>query len=125
MKALLSGPEMKGVTLTVPNEHYLPVAEKVAKVGKHVYTEIPIANTLENGLTMETLKKQYDVNLMVGHSARLLTGTRRMNQAVDSGEIGTLYFMEANFSNERALEFTPNTWRCYNDKAFGGPLSQL
>jgi predicted dehydrogenase len=62
---------------------------------------------------------------MVGYSARLLTGTRRMKQAVDSGEIGTLCFMEANFSNERALEFTPDTWRCYKDKAFGGPISQL
>jgi predicted dehydrogenase len=48
-----------------------------------------------------------------------------MKQAVDSGEIGTLCFMEANFSNERALEFTPDTWRCYKDKAFGGPISQL
>ena len=57
MKTLLSSPEMKGVILTVPNEHHLPVAKKVAKAGKHVYTETPIANTLENGLTMEALKK--------------------------------------------------------------------
>jgi predicted dehydrogenase len=33
--------------------------------------------------------------------------------------------MEANFSNERALELTPKTWRWYKDKAPGGPLSQL
>ena len=33
--------------------------------------------------------------------------------------------MEANFSNERALEITPDTWRWYRDKAPGGPLSQL
>jgi predicted dehydrogenase len=33
--------------------------------------------------------------------------------------------MEANFSNERALELTPNTWRWYKDRAPGGPLSQL
>jgi predicted dehydrogenase len=90
MKTLLSDPEMKGVFLTVPNEHHLPVAEDVAKAGEHVYTETPIANTLENGLAMEALKKQYVVNLMVGHSARLLKGTRRMKQAVDSSEIGTL-----------------------------------
>jgi predicted dehydrogenase len=57
MKTLVSSPEMKGVILTVPNEHHLPVAKKVAKAGKHVYTETPIANTLENGLAMEALKK--------------------------------------------------------------------
>ncbi len=33
--------------------------------------------------------------------------------------------MEANFSNERALELTPKAWRWYKDKAPGGPLSQL
>jgi predicted dehydrogenase len=34
-------------------------------------------------------------------------------------------FIEANFSNNRALELTPKTWRWYKDKAPGGPLSQL
>ncbi|MFN7753824.1 MAG: Gfo/Idh/MocA family protein, partial [Pseudomonadota bacterium] len=34
-------------------------------------------------------------------------------------------FIEANFSNERALELTPQTWRWYKDRAPGGPLSQL
>jgi predicted dehydrogenase len=58
--------------------------------------------------------------MMVGHSARLLNGTRRMKQAIESGELGTLCFMEANFSNERALELTPDTWRWYKDKAPGG-----
>jgi creatinine amidohydrolase len=33
--------------------------------------------------------------------------------------------MEANFSNERALELTPQTWRWYKHRAPGGPLSQL
>src|SRR6267154_730796 len=44
---------------------------------------------------------------------------------IDSGELGRIAFMEANFSNERALELTPKAWRWYKDKAPGGPLSQL
>ena len=123
MEALLADPAIKGVILTVPNEQHLPVAEAVAKAGKHVYTEKPIADTLENGLRIEALEKKYGVRVMVGHSARLLKGTRLMKQAIDSGEIGRLVFMEANFSNERALELTPSTWRWYRDRAPGGPLS--
>ena len=42
-----------------------------------------------------------------------------------SGELGTLSVIESNFSNERALELTPDTWRWYRAKAPGGPLSQL
>jgi predicted dehydrogenase len=125
MKTMLSDPEIKGVILTVPNEQHLPVAEEVAKAGKHVYTEKPIANTLENGLKLEALQQKYGVKVMVGHSARLLKGTRMIKEAIERGELGTVALIEANFSNERALELTPDTWRWYKDKAPGGPLSQL
>lgn len=125
LEELLADPEIKGVILTVPNEQHLPVAEQVAKAGKHIYTEKPIANTLENGIRLEALQEKYGVRAMVGHSARLLRGARMMKQAIDSGELGTLSFMESNFSNERALELTPDTWRWYRDRAPGGPLSQL
>lgn len=125
MESLLDDPEIKGVILTVPNEQHLPVAEQVAKAGKQVYTEKPIANTLESGLAIEALQERYGVQVMVGHSARLLKGVRLIREAMDSGELGRVVFMEANFSNERALEITPDTWRWYRDKAPGGPLSQL
>ena len=125
LEEMLADPEIKGVILTVPNEQHLPVAEAVAKAGKHIYTEKPIANTLENGIRLEALQERYGVKAMVGHSARLLRGARMMKDAIDSGELGTLSFMESNFSNERALELTPETWRWYRDKAPGGPLSQL
>lgn len=122
---LLSNPEIAGCILTVPNEQHLPVAEQVAAAGKHIYTEKPIANTLTNGLKMDALQKRHNIRLMVGHSARLLKGTRMIKAAIDAGELGRIAFIEANFSNERALELTPSTWRWYRDKAPGGPLSQL
>lgn len=125
LEELLADPQIEGCILTVPNEHHLPVAEAVARAGKHIYTEKPIANTLENGIRLEALQDRYGVRAMVGHSARLLRGARMMKEAIDSGALGTLSFIESNFSNERALELTPETWRWYRDKAPGGPLSQL
>ena len=125
LAALLANPEIKGVILTVPNEQHLPLAREVAKAGKHVYTEKPIASTLEEGLAIEALEKTYGVSVTVGHSARLMAGIRAMGKAIESGELGRVGFMEANFSNERALELTPKAWRWYKDRAPGGPLSQL
>ncbi|MBI3041663.1 MAG: Gfo/Idh/MocA family oxidoreductase [Betaproteobacteria bacterium] len=125
MKSLLSNPEIKGVILTVPNEQHLPLAEQVAKAGKHVYTEKPIAQTLEDGLRIADLERQHGVTVTVGHSARLMAGIRIIKERIDAGELGRVAFMEANFSNERALELTPQTWRWYKDRAPGGPLSQL
>lgn len=125
LKTMLSAPEIKGVILTVPNEQHLPVAREVARAGKHVYTEKPIASTLEEGLQIAALEKQYGITVTVGHSARLMAGVRAIREAIDRGELGRVAFLEANFSNERALELTPNTWRWYKDRAPGGPLSQL
>jgi len=125
LKTLLADPEIRGVVITVPNEQHLAVATEVAKAGKHVYTEKPIAHTLEDGIEIEALEKQYGVTVTVGHSARLQGSIRRVREAIDAGELGRVAFMEANFSNERALELTPNTWRWYKAKAPGGPLSQL
>lgn len=125
MKTLLSDPEIKGVILTVPNEQHLPVAAEVAKAGKHVYTEKPIAGTLAEGLAIAALEQKHGITVTVGHSARLMSGVRQIRQAIDAGDLGRVALIEANFSNERALELTPQTWRWYKDRAPGGPLSQL
>ena len=125
LQAMLSNPDISGVILTVPNEQHLPVAAEVAKAGKHVYTEKPIASTLEDGLEIAALERKYGITVTVGHSARLMAGIRQIRAAIDAGQLGRVAFLEANFSNERALELTPKTWRWYKDRAPGGPLSQL
>src|ERR1043166_2430621 len=125
LATMLADPRIEGVILTVPNEQHLPLAREVAKARKHVYTEKPIASTLEEGLEIEALEKTYGVTVTVGHSARLMAGIRKIREAIDAGELGEGGFIEANFSNERALELTPKMWRWYKDRAPGGPLSQL
>jgi predicted dehydrogenase len=125
LAAMLADRTLDGVILTVPNEQHLPLAVEVAKAGKHVYTEKPIASALEEGLAIADLETRYGVTVTVGHSARLMAGIQTIRAAIDRGELGRVAFMEANFSNERALELTPQTWRWYRQRAPGGPLSQL
>ena len=125
LEEMLADPTISGVIITVPNEQHRAIAEKVAVAKKHVYTEKPIAHNLEDGLEIAALEKKDGVTVTVGHSARLMAGIRMIKQRIDAGELGTVAFIEANFSNERALELTPQTWRWYKDRAPGGPLSQL
>src|SRR5690349_22675888 len=87
LATMLADPKIEGVILTVPNEQHLPIAREVAKARKHVYTEKPIASTLEDGLEIEALEKTYGVTVTVGHSARLMAGIRNMREAIDSGEL--------------------------------------
>ena len=125
LEDILKNDEIKGVIITVPNEQHYSVAKKIAEAGKHIYTEKPISNILEDGLRMEALQLKHNIIMTVGHSSRLLQGIKIMKAKIDAGELGTLSFIEGNFSNERALELTPDTWRWYRDRAPGGPLSQL
>jgi predicted dehydrogenase len=125
IESMLAQPAVQGAILTVPNEEHWPCAEIVAKAGKHVYTEKPIATTLEDGLRIASLQQRYGVSVTVGHSARLMAGIRQIKDAIDAGALGRVTFMEANFSNFRGLSFTPNMWRWYRDKAPGGVLSLL
>lgn len=48
-----------------------------------------------------------------------------MKRWIEDGRIGEISLAEANFSNERGLELTPNTWRYYADKSPGGAFIQL
>ena len=122
---ILSNDEIKGVIITVPNEQHYTVSKQVAEAGKHVYTEKPISNLLSDGLKMAELQTTHDIIMIVGHSARLLSGIKIIKDAINNNKLGKLSFLESNFSNERALTLTPDTWRWYKDRAPGGPLSQL
>src|ERR1700688_3838203 len=82
MHAILADPEIRGVILTVPNEQHLPMAREVARIGKHVYTEKPIASTLEDGLEIAALQQKYGITVTVGHSARLMAGIRKIGEAI-------------------------------------------
>jgi predicted dehydrogenase len=48
-----------------------------------------------------------------------------MKRWIDDGSIGAVSLAEANFSNERGLELTPETWRWYATKSPGGTFIQL
>jgi predicted dehydrogenase len=125
LPTLLADPEVEGAILTVPNEEHWPVAQEVARAGKHVYTEKPIANTVAEALRIVDLQKLHGVTVTVGHSARLMAGIRQIKEAIEAGELGRVTFMETNFSNFRGLSFTPQMWRWHKDKAPAGVLTLL
>jgi len=122
---LLSDPDVEGVIVTTPNDTHKDVITQALEAGKAVYTDKPIAQTLEDALAIKQVVERTDGVFAVGHSARRLSGCRVMKKWIDDGTIGEVSMVEANFSNERGLELTPKTWRWYLSKTPGGPLIQL
>lgn len=122
---LLADDEIEGVLVTTPNDTHRGVIEQALEAGKAVYTDKPIANTMEDATAIARAVKASGNVFAVGHSARRLSGARVMQRWLAEGKLGEVSIAEANFSNERGLELTPDNWRWYKSKSPGGPLIQL
>jgi predicted dehydrogenase len=122
---LLADPEIEGVLVTTPNDSHKSVILECLDAGKAVYTDKPIAHTMEDAGQIARAATASGRPFAVGHSARRLGGHRAMKQWIDTGKIGRVSLAEANFSNERGLELTTETWRWFADKSPGGAMIQL
>lgn len=122
---LLADPAVEGVIVTTPNDTHRDVIIQALEAGKAVYTDKPIAHTLEDANRIAAAVADTGQVFAVGHSSRRLSGHRAMKRWIEDGRIGEISLAEANFSNERGLELTPQTWRFYADKSPGGAFIQL
>ena len=122
---LLANPEIEGVLITTPNDTHKDMILQGLDAGKAVYTDKPIAHVLEDAIAIRDAVEGSGHVFSVGHSARRLAGHRVMREWIQNGRLGAVSLAEANFSNERGLELTPETWRWYADKSPGGTLIQL
>ncbi|MBI2755326.1 MAG: Gfo/Idh/MocA family oxidoreductase [Chloroflexi bacterium] len=125
LEALLADSEVEGVMITTPNDTHADLIIRAAEAGKHVYTEKPISNSIEDAYRIVDACQKGGVRLAVGHSARQLGPVRKIRQMMEDGTLGDVSLVEANFSNDRGLELTPDRWRWFKDKSPGGPLIQL
>jgi predicted dehydrogenase len=122
---LLADPEIEGVLITTPNDTHRDLIVRALEAGKAVYTDKPMAHTLEDAIEIETSVRATGKVFAVGHSARRLAGHREIRRWYDDGRLGRISLVEANFSNERGLELNESTWRFYASKSPGGSLIQL
>ncbi len=122
---LLHDDDVEGVIITTPNDTHRDLIIAALEAGKAVYTDKPITHTLEHALDVRNAVSASGGVFAVGHSARRLAGSRVMREWIESGSLGDVSLAEANFSNERGLELTPETWRWYADKSPGGTFIQL
>jgi UDP-N-acetyl-2-amino-2-deoxyglucuronate dehydrogenase len=123
LEEALGHPEVEGVVIATPNDVHLEHTLACAELGRHVFVEKPIADTLEAGERMRETCVEAGVVLMVGHGFRRLGAARRAKELIDAGALGRVVLAEANMSLPGS--FTPGAWRAERSRAPGGPLMQL
>jgi predicted dehydrogenase len=67
-EALMKAADM--IDVVTPTHLHFPVCEMAIKMGKHVFVEKPMANTIEEGKAIVEMVKESGVKLQVGHVER-------------------------------------------------------
>jgi predicted dehydrogenase len=116
-------PGVDGVLLVTPNDVHEEQALACAELGRHVFVEKPIADSVESGERMRRACADAGVTLMVGHAFRRLGAARRVKELVEGGALGRVVLAEANMSLPGS--FGPEAWRAHRARNPGGPIMQL
>ena len=122
-KELIEDPEIDIIlNLTVPAVHSELTIEAL-QAGKHVYTEKPLAATLEDGEKILALAKEK--GLYVGCAPDTFLGGRLQTcrRVIDEGRIGEVIAASAFFVSHGHESFYPNADFLY--KLGGGPLLDM
>lgn len=90
LDALLAAPGLDLVIVLTPPGAHLPVAEQVAKAGRHLLVEKPLELTLARAERLVALAAAAGVTLGVVFQHRFRPGALRLKRAIAGGELGAL-----------------------------------
>ena len=84
------------VCIALPAHLHYSFAKKSLEAGKHVYVEKPITLDISQAEELNTIAKEKNLILMVGHLLQYHPGIQKIKSLIKSGEIGTVKQIVAN-----------------------------
>lgn len=78
--------DLDAVILSTPTQLHCDQSVKAMRAGKHTFAEIPMADSLADAITMDTVQKETGVIGMVGHVRRFNPSHQWIKQRIDAGE---------------------------------------
>lgn len=97
--AALADPAIAGVMLAVPAQLHAPLALKAFAAGKHVFSEKPIALSIEDAQAMIDAGAKAQRTLMVGHLLQYHPAFLALKGMVADGVLGDLRYVYSNRLN--------------------------
>lgn len=121
---LLSDSEVEAVLIATPHSTHADLAVEAADAGKHVFVEKPLTLTVAEAKRAVRAAERAGVILQVGHNRRRQPANRRLKAMVDTGELGTLHYAEANLSYPKGLN-PRSGWRGEPEESPAGGMTGL
>jgi predicted dehydrogenase len=122
---MLANPALDGVVLSTPHSLHAEQIVLAAKAGKHIFVEKPLALNLEDAIRALSICAARQIQLAVGHNRRFAPAAQHLQLWVDQGRLGQILHVEAHFSGNSALKFTPQTWRANDVESPAGSLVSI
>jgi predicted dehydrogenase len=94
-EAAIEHPAVQGVLLITPNDLHTEQAIACAERGKHLFIEKPIANSLDEGYSIQRACRTAGIVLMVGHCFRRLGAARKVKALIEQDALGQVVLAEA------------------------------
>src|SRR4029078_11506757 len=119
----IADPDVQAVFLATPHSLHVEQVRAVAKAGKPVWCEKPLALTRAEAQCAVDACREAGVVLGSGNNKRCYASMRELKKLVDSGALGEIIHVEAHFSNEHATRVVGGGWRDDPRESPGGGLT--
>jgi len=120
--AIKNNPDIDAVYIITPNGLHREQAIRVAKAGKHVICEKPMALNAAEGKDMVDACKKANVKLLVGYRMHFEAKTLEIIKMRNAGEFGKVLFFQG-LSGFRIGD--PTQWRLNKKLAGGGSMMDI
>jgi predicted dehydrogenase len=122
---LINDPAIDAVAIVTPNHLHLGQIKQALAVGKHVFVEKPITNTVAEAQEIRAIASKITQVVMVGHNTRRRYVFRAAKKIIDVGKLGKIVAVEANISRPVGLMNDLPPWKADPSKCPLLPMTQL
>ncbi|NIA12628.1 MAG: Gfo/Idh/MocA family oxidoreductase [Nitrospiraceae bacterium] len=125
-KEVVNRPDIDIVDICTPNFLHPTMALEVAKAGKAIICEKPLANTLKEANGMLAAVKKAGVKHMCGFSYRFAPAVATIKKMIAGGELGEIFHFRAAYQQDWIVdpEF-PMVWRLKKKHTGSGALGDI
>ncbi len=96
---IVADDKISGVVIATPAETHFALARESLAAGKDVYVEKPLCLSEQEGIALNTLARQHDRILMVGHLLWYHTAVLELKKLIHRGKLGKIQYIYSNRLN--------------------------
>jgi len=123
MEDMLDLPDIEGVVLATPHSQHVEQIIACAEVGKHVFSEKPLALTLTEARRAIDAIQEHKVIFGLGTDRRFLPAIIDLKTMIEENKFGEILQVEVQYSNDNMSKGLTGDWRSLDSEAPGAGMT--